>query len=39
MRYTDGEKNTHKAVTTGALPGEHVQGRPDVWPLMILVER
>jgi len=29
---------SHKAVTTGTLPGVHVQARPDSWPLMILGE-
>jgi hypothetical protein len=32
------DKSSHKAVTTGTLPGEHVQGRPELWPLMILGE-
>lgn len=32
------EKTSHKAISTGTLPGEHVQGRPNTWPLVILSE-
>ena len=32
------EKTSHKAISTGTLLGEHVQDRPNTWPLVILSE-
>ena len=32
------DKPSHKAVTTGTIPGAHVQARPETWSLMILSE-
>ena len=32
------EKTSHKGISTGTLRGEHVQARPETWPLVILSE-
>ena len=34
----DADNSSHKAISTGTLRSEHVQDRPNTWPLVILAE-